>query len=430
MTQSIRKEKQRKTRSSSSQPSEHASTTSQQQQQQAISFSPNLCLDDVSIAYWLKQVTIRLRREILWNWHELGIFQNSENQNFSSVALPTINDKASELLSQSRNWAKKNKFFTSDLTANYLTEQLQTNPPGINSTAIRGSFDWVINTLKLDSTSCFIFALALSVTFDSNVGYIIAACFNDPAKIYPTLSLAQKIWDHPNQILMMADPSHPLHRFGLIRYSKDSDTPNHEIDWNSPIEVPAMIATQLLFPTTPIADYLQDISPTKYKNGKNDFTITNASRVLVSRLESETCDRLRICPIRGERYSAHIEVVRGIAKITKRKIVEFKGDPRLLQDTHYLNSLATLCWLRDSDLFLDKDVVSILRRDRQQYMDITFVPLQSIPITIFIGITEKTEIDSIPNNLLLPMVDVPTLSYYEKSRSLEEDAWQESRLSK
>ena len=37
---------------------------------QAVTFSPDLVSDDPIANYWLSQVTIRLRREIFWHWHE------------------------------------------------------------------------------------------------------------------------------------------------------------------------------------------------------------------------------------------------------------------------------------------------------------------------------------------------------------------------
>jgi hypothetical protein len=47
-------------------------------------------------------------------------------------------------------------------------------------------------------------------------------------KTQPTFSLAQKLWDYPEQVLQVVDPAHPLFRFGgegLIRRVGSRDTP-------------------------------------------------------------------------------------------------------------------------------------------------------------------------------------------------------------
>lgn len=374
---------------------------------QSITFSPGLYAGDNYASYWLYQVTTRLRREICWCWHERGMMSGTNFVDNLSTILPPFVDKTNVALNLSRYWDEKNRFFKTDKTASFLTDQLNLQQPEKNKNPVRGSFEWVVNKLNLDDTSSFVLALGLIVHFDNAVGSIISSCLNDSAKTYPNLALAQKIWDYPEKILMLADSSHPLFRYGLLQYHDNSKNNHSEINWDGLIWIPSIVANQLLFPNSFLPSVLNVISK------ESDFIISDTTNLVAARLESESSDTLRIVPVRGEKNSDHIGVVSGIAKMANRQVVEFKGDPRLLDDEIYLNSIATFCWLRGIDLYLGKDLVSFLISNKQNSGKHLF-PLQSIPITIFFGITEKNQLENIPNNVLLPIVDVPRLSYEQR----------------
>ncbi|MFQ5793438.1 MAG: ATP-binding protein [Candidatus Bipolaricaulia bacterium] len=369
-----------------------------------ITFSPGLRADDACAIYWMRQVTVRLRREVCWCWHERGLLPDSD-----SAILPPFVDKASASLDMSRYWEEKNKFFQTDPTARYLTEQLKADPPPADKHLAQGSFGWVVHKLNLDDIASFALALGLTVAFDNAVGSVIAACLNDPVRTHPNLALAQKLWDHPERVLMLADPAHPLFRYRLLQHSGQTSQHNSEIDWESPIAVPSLVANQLLFPNLPLPHALV---PVTVDDGE-DVALTDDVRLVASRLNSNRGNTLRVVPVRGPRGSAHIEMVRGIANLANRDVVEFKGDPGFLENSHSLNSFATLCWLRGVDMFLSQDLVSALGDDRQ-HSDTSLLPLQSIPITIFLGITERSQLTHIPGHLLLPIVGVPKFSYHQR----------------
>ena len=89
-----------------------------------ITFSPELRADDESANYWMRQVTMRLRREVCWRWHECGLQPQDE-----AGSLPPFADKVAESLDLTRFWELKQKFFATDVTARYLTEQIGAAPP-------------------------------------------------------------------------------------------------------------------------------------------------------------------------------------------------------------------------------------------------------------------------------------------------------------
>ena len=214
---------------------------------QPVTLSPALQADDVRANYWMRQVTLRLRREICWCWYERGLLPDSHQG-----GLPPFTDKVSAALDMNRFWEEKSAFYRTDPTARYLTERLGADPPGAEERPARGSFGWVVDTLDLDDVSAFVLALGLTVAFDSAVGSVVAACLNDPAKTHPDLALAQKLWDDPDQVLSVADPAHELFGHGLLQLD------GQEIDWESEIRVPWLVANQLLFQLSPLIGQIAD----------------------------------------------------------------------------------------------------------------------------------------------------------------------------
>jgi len=374
--------------------------------QKPVTFSPDLFAHDACANYWIRQVTTRLRREICWIWHERGLHSYSQTS-----TLPPFEDKIPAILDMSRFREEKQKFFNVDPTARYLTEQLESDIPCVDELPVRGSFEWTANRMGLDDVSCFVLALGLSVSFDNAMGGVVASCLNDPMKNHPNLALAQKLWDDPGQVLMLADPVHPLYSCGLLHHASQAHNYSR-IDWDAPIVVPSLVAHQLLFPSSSHPDVLVPIT------FKDAHVLTENSHLVASRLHSNMEDTLQVVPVRGPVGCERMEVVRGIAQITKRDVFEFKGNPELLKNRDYMNSLATYCWLRNADLFFDQEIVSALTGSRHDstvpHSDPPFFPLQSIPITIFLGIVDRSQLASIPGNILLPIVDVPEFSYHQR----------------
>ena len=372
-----------------------------------ITFSPALFAEDAYANYWMRQVTIRLRREICWCWHERGTLPDA-----CPATLPSFVEKVPAILDMSRYWEEKNKFYQTDPTARYLSAQIEVDPPTLNEDTKRGSFGWVIENLNLDAVSSFILALGLSVSFDNAIGSVIASCQNDPSRTYPNLALAQKLWDHPERVMRMADPAHALFRFGLLQIA--TQTQQNYIDWESPMIVPPLVANQLFFPSSPLPDSLALVED----GDEGNVDLTENTRIITSRIISKDRNpksKIRIVPVRGSRGSSYIETVKAIARDTHRAVIAFEGDYSLLENTNYLNSIITLCWLRDLDLFLKKELAPSLFNNKTN-QDMQIFPLQSLPITVYLSITDRTQLNNILPNLLLPIVDVRGFSYRERVR--------------
>src|ERR1700710_2567798 len=97
-------------------------TTSKKKQNAPVIFSPRLRADEEWANYWMRQATLKLRRGVAWLWSERGL-PVPENSN----ALPPFADRASVSLDLSRFWGEKQSFYRTDVTAKYLTEQLESD---------------------------------------------------------------------------------------------------------------------------------------------------------------------------------------------------------------------------------------------------------------------------------------------------------------
>jgi len=377
-----------------------------------MTFSPNILIDDDLAAFWLRQVTIRLRREICWCWHERGILPNTEFFNYT--ILPPFTDELKISLNQIKFTNQKKQFFETDKTASYLTEQLQgISLPTIakDEKLIRGSFSWIVNKLNLDDSSSFILALGLLNSFDNSSASIISACLNDPQKTYPNFVLARKLWDMPEQLLTFADPQWQLFRLGLLQsYSNNNNMKNiySEMNLETPFGVSTIIAHHILFPTSPLPWMLHSVIE------KESITATEKTSLIASRIKSDNIINNRIIPIYGKKQSSDfLSIVSDIANAANRKVVEFVDDPSsLFFDRGYFLNILTLCWLKGFDLFLGNEFSSLFLSSDIGIADKnSFSMISLLPVNIFIGINDLNQLKNIPNNLLLPIVNVPNLSY-------------------
>jgi hypothetical protein len=376
-------------------------------------FSPGLHVEDMMAAYWMRQVTIRLRREICWCRHERGVSADAH-----AKILPPYMDKASESLIMHRNWEEKQRFYSSDSTAGYLTQQLEAPPPDAATSKATGSLGWIIEKLGLDETAAFVLAMGLVAVFDSAVGSVVSACLNDPTKTLPTLSLAQKLWDQPEQVLSLADPAHPLFASGLLQPLADPSSPGSYIDWDSPITVPTLVSHQLLFPQRPLPGAFKSITAESTQSPPAKIPLEHRQVSAALRSHPSDNDHLYIIPILGKWGSAHVETVRAVGHITGQKIIECLNVPASQgNNDHYLKSIATFCWLKNLSLYLGQEIASYYTASGNQSPprpDSHWSTLQSIPITIFLHITGTSQLAGIPPHLLLPKIQVPEFSYYER----------------
>ena len=218
---------------------------------EACAFSPSLAATQPLANYWLRQVMLRLRREVCWMWYERT---GAEPTGITPPRIDTLSDS----LDRSRYWDDKQHFFFDDPTARYLTDEISTPPPTPEGAPTRGSFGWVVDQLALDPASIFLLSLGLTAAFDSAAGAVIAACHNDANRTAPTLALAQQLWHMPQDILGLADPAGALFRYGLLCRTVGGD------DWLAPVSTPDLVARRLLFPDAALPSQLAPVGSARH----------------------------------------------------------------------------------------------------------------------------------------------------------------------
>jgi hypothetical protein len=356
-----------------------------------ITFSPFMKAEDPVANYWMRQVTLRLRREICWLHNLRGISPYA-----ASDSLPPFTEKSSEILDLVRFQDKKAIFFRSDVTAKYLSDQLNLTYKKNQVKEIRGSFSWITHQLSLDDASIFVLALAMTTSFDSCAGEVIACCMNDPLKTKPNLALAQKLWDQPQEILSLANPDHPLFRLGLLQFKNPYSDDQNTFQWETGLSIHPIVLRKLLYPGSSLPTMLK---PTSYNERENGNVSENIDFV-ASRIKVPSQIHLQVVPILGDKNAMHINIAQNVAHLNKTPLVEFIGNPGLLQDRIYRNAIATYCWLNGYYLFLDIEAKEL--------------PTQSIPIVIFSAFNDKSQLNKIPSDILLPTIKTPKFTYQQR----------------
>lgn len=297
-------------------------------EQPAVAFSPGLKTGDSLANYWLRQVMLRLRREVCWVWYD----RESHPKSYA-VSSSSVGDQTSANLDLVRFQDVKDHFFRTNTTAQYLTEQLNIDPFQLKEDCIRGSFSWICRELELNHTSSFLLAMGLLATFDNAAGSVIATCSNDLTKTMPTLALAQKLWDRPEEIIKMTDPTHPLTRYGLIQFGNRSDHRVVNLDWETPFAVPSLSANLMMFPSDVLPGFLTLID----LSTDDDLVKPMNIELVVSGLNSEHQPTLNIVPILGDKGAPYIEAVNVLAKRADRRVVTYSGNITLLENNRFLN---------------------------------------------------------------------------------------------
>lgn len=362
---------------------------------------PGFSIDDHCAKYWLRQVTVRLRREVAWIWYEQGVLPESHPDH-----LPPFKDKAPAVLNMQRFWKKKQAFFATDPTAKYLSELLEEAYHDARS-PVQGSFGWIVAELHLNEIEAFTLALGLIGIVDNSIGSVMAVCHNDATKTRPTLALAQRLWDHPEQVMGVADPAHPLFHYGLLqaphRLQED------KIDWDTIMSISPLVAKAILFPKSGTIDGFELIDDPATVLAKPP-TIGIMTAV---RLTQEKKRHLRMIPLLGKKGAAFPEMVSRMERVIGRRAVRFTEDPLLLQNKSYFDALATFCWLKNLDLYLDTDQVALLSQERQ-LLSPTLLPRLSIPATIYLAITDRNQLNRCPAQNLMATIELEPFTYQER----------------
>ena len=258
-----------------------------------VAFLPGVRGHDALAQQWLSQVTLRLRREVCWLWRERGL-QGAPNP--AGAALPPPVDRALAALDLVRYECDKRAFFADDVTARHLSDRIAAARPAISTgDEQRGSFGWVTRQLHLQPVECFVLAVALLPSVDSAAGQVIASCLNEPTRTWPTLALAQRLWDEPNELLHCFDPAHTLLRHGLFAAASGAG-PN---DWQAPLCVPPLVASELLFAGGALPAALEPITTAALPAGLDAAAIARVSAAVSDDAEPRRRQGMRIVPVIG-----------------------------------------------------------------------------------------------------------------------------------
>lgn len=363
-------------------------------------FSPSLRADDPLAAYWLRNVTLRLRREVSWLWRERGTTAPLENDR--GVALPPFSDRLESSLDLSRHAVEKHRFFSEDETASFLSRAIAEPPPNSRQAPARGSFSWVARELELSELDCFLLALAISPVIDSAAGPVYAACLNDPARHLPTLGLAQRLWNEPKDLFRLANPAHPLFTHGLLLpFAGAMPT------WETPLQTHVLVADALIRPKTDgLPDVLRPVLP-------DADSLPEDAAIVAARLRTPESRRLRIQPVLGASGTPLGGVAAALAAQADLRVATLEAAPINGANEAWLSAALTLAWLNGVCLYAGLDAVVPPGADAHAAPTAP-LPLPGLPIVLFVGLHQRPLLRRLPTPHVLPPVTVRASTYHQR----------------
>jgi len=337
---------------------------------------------DAFTAYWLGQAMLRMRRELCWLW-----------RNHRSV------DWLAESLERNNTAVQRERFFQSDETARYLHEQIAAaGPPPAPARRRRGSFAWLVRTLRLSPAEIFVVALALLGAQDAQAGNLFAALHGDDRKTLPSLGLAQWMGDDPQALAPLTARTHALYMLGILRRIEGGD------GWSAALSMPPLAAQSLMGRQPAQPPEVQRIADGREAVGST----ANAIEVeLLSRRMRAAPDSLRVVPIAMPFSSEHLDVasaaplLKRIAARTGRPI--FAPRPGLVLTHEALEMLGTSCWLAGGDLLLPSRGLPAA-----EFWQTALAPF---PLYAFVAARDEDRGASVER---LPVLRIPALTLQER----------------
>lgn len=362
--------------------------------QGSAAITPGLSVPDRGAAYWLEQVNLRLRREVSWCWH-----QRVGRTDPLDGALPPVTDACVISLDQIRFRDQKQRFLSEDVAGKHLTNCLE------NLTPPDGEGIWadMVRDLCLNDADQFVLALGLAQRLDAGLAPVFASCMNDLTRPYPTLALAQRLWDDPGEVVSCASADWPLAHLGLIRRA---DPVSSRPDWLEPLEVPSLVA-EVLAGLTAAASAGGLFLCGADNNSPLDERLTS----LAWRLACAEPSALEVIPLHGVIGADFDACAAQLVARGKRSL--FRAPDWIVANREVLAEFSTISWLAGGDLLLPE---SMLHSNR--WLDAVLPRSITIPVRWFLPIHDCRDRDLLPPSICLPEAKVPMLSYDERRRLL------------
>ncbi len=363
-----------------------------------ILITPMLGAVDDLTCYWLSQATLRLRREACWCW-----FLRTEQAR--STGIPPITDQSVENLELTRYDAEKHGFFNTDVTANYLTDKIESTSPSSTGQVVAGSWAWLQDNLGLDESAQFVLALGLAARADSSIGPVISACMNDASRPFPTLALAQRLWDDPKAIIVCADPTHELFRSGLLQLDEVAGSGTV---WQRPLDMHSFVAASLLNPGAPLPHILEEIVDQPDRDGGeiNDYLLLLKSRKVTA---------MQVIPMVCQTDSDYTSWAASLSWGLARRAIRLADGISLNPSS--MSAIATLAWMRGVDVVLPQEWQG---EKSTSPCEQWIAAVQSIPVRWYAPASEVGELNCYPSFSRLPVFHVPTLSFEARRERLRQ----------
>lgn len=372
---------------------------------------PELSPVDPGVRYWLSEVTLRLRREIAWVRHQRG-----EGEAAAPGTLPPFTDAAQDSLDLLRHRHDKQAFFDSDPAARYLGEQLDLL--ALERSKVSDTRDeaappdrWsaIAEVLQLDAAAQFVLACGLAARADASLGPVCAAALNDASRPYPSLALAQRLWDEPLGLVPCADPTHILYRSALLRGGGT-------IDWNAPLDMPAPVA-QALLADTPGRTLPATLRPLP----GTGLELPAAGRALSQWLQATPLTGMQVVPVVTLRGADTAAWVASLAEAAGLRLAALADD---LPPTHPgLPGLACAAWLHGADLLAPDPWAQALSlgNGHDAQGDWT-APLAAIAVRWWVPVPDVSATRHFGAAEVAPLFQVPPLATAARARRLREVA--------
>ncbi|HMO47494.1 MAG TPA: AAA family ATPase [Rubrivivax sp.] len=338
-------------------------------------FMPGAGGQDAHARHALRQAALRLRREVCWLWRE-RLSQGAADAAADPGALPPFVDPGFGALDLARYALDKQAFFRDDATARHLSGLIAAPAP--DAAGHRGGFGWVVRELALEPVEAFVLALALLPALDSAAGAVIATCMNDPQRSEPTLALAQRLWDEPDELLRCFDPAHALFAYGLVEGGAGG--------WHAPLRMPATAAKELL-----------GVAP----------------QAAASAALHAAKPRRRVVPVLGAPGAPLADAAMQAAGRGGQGLMRLPAGA----DGDGLRAAMTLAWLRGAALYLP--FAALLPADGHEHAA-PLLPLPALPLSLYVGIHDRAALRRL-GDPALPAIELSPPGFAERLA-----AWQQA----